>query len=136
MKYRWIDSDHDVESRAAQDSAAFIILGGFYANSDLKADMQLLHDCLSQINADIAPEVAKIVFGLLDFPEKFVSLQSGHSAAVRTGEFIVTFQPSDRLRSLAAAALGLTRNTDLLVIEESSAHGSPLRSTDSVPDFV
>src|SRR5660398_246950 len=117
MKYRWIDSDHDVESRAAQDSAAFIILGGFYANSDLKADMQLLHDCLSQINADIAPEVAKIVFGLLDFPEKFVSLQSGHSAAVGAGELIAGSQPSDVPRRPAAAPAGVTRNTKPVVME-------------------
>lgn len=53
--------------------------------------------------ADRSLEVCEGLLGLLDLPQKLVSVECDFSSAATTGEVIVRLHPSDRLRILLAA---------------------------------
>lgn len=49
------------------------------------------------------PESAELVFGLFDKGADFFALEVDHEATARTGEFVVSYKPSEALRCLLAA---------------------------------
>lgn len=86
---------------------------------DIKSDAAPLHELVNKLqrSMDKHPEISEALnklFSLPDFGKKLVRLDSDYGSA-GTGELLVTLNPSDCFRSIAAAVA--TGDIDALVVE-------------------